>query len=267
MVQINDNDSSDLLILSDDTNNNSSEAIIFDEHTTELASDNIISFDENTSKETILDSNSLDLWLGSTDPINIFENKSKNITDDFSLLSDNETPTLIDNSNITDENILSWDLSISEDLSSWTTTDASKIIESQIVETNTDNSFDLLWSTNDLVETKATEDTVNSSFDISNNSSSNVNLWNEIKTIWTMVEILDKAVSELHSRSEVIENDIESDENHIKDLKSQITNLESEVLSTEDHANKLREEDSLINKNIKSIEKMKNAEAQVKKSA
>jgi hypothetical protein len=72
-----------------------------------------------------------------------------------------------------------------------------------------------------------------------------------------MVEILDRAMTEMTSRTDVILSEILIEEDNIKELKKQITNLEATVTFSEKKVFDLTKEKTMIVKNIKSLEKMK----------
>ena len=82
----------------------------------------------------------------------------------------------------------------------------------------------------------------------------------KIVTIWTMVEILDRAMHEMTSRTDVIVSEIVTEEENIKELKKQISDLESHVSISEKKVLDLNKEKTMISKNIKSLDKMKSTD-------
>jgi hypothetical protein len=74
-----------------------------------------------------------------------------------------------------------------------------------------------------------------------------------------MSDILDRAIDEMNSRSDVISSEKELEESSISDLKEQIFNLEAKVSISEEKVSELNSENAMILKNKKSIERMKNS--------
>jgi cell division septum initiation protein DivIVA len=72
-----------------------------------------------------------------------------------------------------------------------------------------------------------------------------------------MEDILNRAMAELDSRSEVIVKERDIEEANIVDLKEQIKALEAKVAIANDKVSSLNEEQSMISKNSKAIERMK----------
>ena len=75
-----------------------------------------------------------------------------------------------------------------------------------------------------------------------------------------MEDILSNTINQLTSRSDIISENITSEESVISDLKNQISELEEKVKESESKVSELNSEKSLITKNIKSLEKMKESD-------
>ncbi|MDP2396563.1 MAG: hypothetical protein Q8S84_04550 [bacterium] len=82
-----------------------------------------------------------------------------------------------------------------------------------------------------------------------------------------MVSILEKAINELETRTDVIVLEITTEEKNISELKDKIAKLESEVLVSENKVTELTDEKTMISKNIKSLDKMKQIEHATQKKA
>lgn len=149
------------------------------------------------------------------------------------------------------------------DLSSFWTENTSENTTEVITEAANDFNFDLTDST--PVTTEATSVSTTPIVDLNTTVISNTPMITE--NVWTMVSILDKAIHELETRSEVIVSEISTEENNISDLKAKISKLESDVLVSETKVTELTDEKNMIAKNIKSLDKMKQIEHAAQKKA
>jgi hypothetical protein len=115
-----------------------------------------------------------------------------------------------------------------------------------------ENSLDLWDFTGEVVEEES---------DTTSNEDESIfgtnDLIQESGSVWTMEDILDRTMLQLESRSEIILKDKESEETNISDLKEQIKSLDTQVSISKEKVSKLDEEETMIEKNIKSIERMK----------
>jgi len=200
MAQINDNDDSDLLILSDeDTNNDTLVMEVNDDVLDNSSKNELISFDNG-----------------------VIENKDENSFDFSGFDLDNKPIEINEQWNVdslkVEENSFDDNLSSSINI--------------------TDNNKQSMWIVNDNWTSTTT---LNSN-------------------IWTMIEILDKAILESASRSNIIEGEIESEQNNISHLKEQMAILEWKVKVSENLVSELNTEKTMISKNIKLLEKMKVAD-------
>ena len=80
-------------------------------------------------------------------------------------------------------------------------------------------------------------------------------------TVWTMEDILNKAVTDLETRLSAISDEKAQEEAIIADLKAQIEDLEIKVKTSNEKVSELVSEQSMINKNTKSLERMKTTNA------
>lgn len=202
MAQRNDNDNSDLLILSDD--DSSFDTLVMDNNI-----NNVESIGSDNELITFEDDMNLDLWKNPE-----VEQNSKNEWLDIDLSS------------------------FGNDFSN------EKQVE-VVSELNNDFNFDL---SSDSIDTPEVEKSDILPTNIMLDSTDNV---------WTMVSILDKAIHELTTRSEVIISEIDTEEKHISELKEKIVNLEWQVVVSEKLVSELTDEKTMISKNIKSLDKMK----------
>jgi len=259
MTQTN-NDNSDLLILSDDTTDSNTDSLLINEtESNQKNDDDIITFDEEPKKEEDTISNEV-ISFESTDntqqPINIDQ------LSDTGNTQDDETTLLEDNVAIP---------STSED--SFTLTNNTDSIENTPKDESGMLGLEELWELNNIVgNTDNVEENWQSDadnwFELPTNVTSNEadldNTTWEIDTdsfdtnlVWTREEILSKAITDLTSRTDIIESQINTKKDHISDLKTQISSLEKEVSSCEWDVDQLNFEESSITKNIKALEKMK----------
>lgn len=114
------------------------------------------------------------------------------------------------------------------------------------------NDFDLLDLSDDNKEEKIEEkeETIsNTPTLVSNNAS-----------VWTMEDILNRAMSELDLRAETIANEKMVEESNISDLEAQIKALEESVRIANEKVVALDKELAMISKNEKAIEKMKESD-------
>lgn len=202
MAQRNDNDNSDLLILSDD--DSSFDTLVMDNNL-----NNVESIGSDNELITFEDDMNLDLWKNPE-----VEQNSKN----------------------------EW---LDIDLSSFGNEFSNEKQVEVVSELNNDFNFDL---TSDSIDTPEVEKSDILPTNVMLDSTDNV---------WTMVSILDKAIHELTTRSEVIISEIDTEEKHISELKEKIVNLEWQVVVSEKLVSELTDEKTMISKNIKSLDKMK----------
>ncbi len=208
-------------------------------------SDLLILSEDDTNMDTLV----LDDTVATT------TNEPELITfDDMNL--DLETETKIDA--VSEDNSANLDLS-----SFWT--DSTPTITT--IEVKTEASNDLNFDLTDTNTVSTVDNVAVTTPNLDFNSSNTVNTTVITENVWTMVSILDKAIHELETRSDVIVSEITTEENNISDLKSKIAKLESEVVVSETKVSELTDEKTMIAKNIKSLDKMKQIEHAAQKKA
>jgi len=120
-----------------------------------------------------------------------------------------------------------------------------------ITEGEDDMDMWVFWeATTDEATTDETNITENPILDMDSLSSQN-------EPVWTMEDILDRAMVELDLRSDAILKEIELKEANISDLKEQISTLEAQANIEMEEVSELKNEKSMSEKNRKSIEIMK----------
>jgi len=254
MATITDNDNSDLLILEDDSSTDNmiiEENVINDDK--KSSSDDLITFEKepvlDITKDSLLDINIKD------DNTNIDLSNENNTLD----LGDSENSISLENNNVSlEEPVLDlWENSLgikAED----------EIIAPDI---NTDDAFSLssdLENTGTEVQSvkEPTFEPVEDSLIDSNDLDSGLeidSIWTTTSE-WTMVDILDDAMNKLNSRSDLIANEINTEETNESSLKDKIIDLEWQVKVVNEKISDLKAEKALILKNTKSLERMKSAD-------
>ncbi|MDP2091219.1 MAG: hypothetical protein Q8K30_06515 [Candidatus Gracilibacteria bacterium] len=184
------------------------------------------------------------------------EQDSELITfDDMSMDFGIDTKTEKVNNNIDD----------SLDLSSFGSENVTNSTPENIDNTLSNLSFDLSENTDVIVESTPIVDNGSSNIDFTTiNASETIN---SMSNVGTMVSILEKAINELETRTDVIVLEITTEEKNISELKDKIAKLESEVLVSENKVTELTDEKTMISKNIKSLDKMKQIEHATQKKA
>jgi len=76
-------------------------------------------------------------------------------------------------------------------------------------------------------------------------------------SVWSMSDILDRAINELSTKENLNQINIDSENNKIDKLKSEIAELEKNVSVANESVVTLKTEQTMISKNIKSLELMK----------
>lgn len=251
--------------------------IISDENTIDFWAEFAISEDDNKKTESKVETESIilseddDLWF-------IIEEEKVEVKPEI-VKAENSTKDSLNN--------LMWDLSskpkAEDEILDFSITEEPKKVEETILTSNNENSLDLwgfdlfedkkeetqvlveepkkveetlsLWDnlsfteespkTEDLTQNLISENLVVPVMNSSNNSV------NSQKEIGDMSDILERTISEFSEREKMITSEITEKEAHIKALESEL-NTEKEIMSD------LNSEKSAIEKNRKSLEKMKN---------
>lgn len=176
------------------------------------------------------------------------------ISDDEDLLilsdDDNNSDKLVieDSSSNEDLELSNEELLTFDGLDLQDTDKSEEILEKNDFTTNSEDSLDLFSTTNiDNNSQEQKEETVfTAPILVSNNVS-----------VWTMEDILSRAMSELDLRSQTIANDKKNEESNIADLEKQIKLLEANVKLANEKVSALDLELAMIAKNEKALEKMK----------
>ncbi len=215
---------------------------------------------------TIIDDDNSDLLILSDEDSNIDSfllNETDNSQDN---LSNNELITFEDNSDfdlwsglIVDEKL---EL-INDNFNSDFSLDNNDLSFSDL---NNDKKDEILSDNNSLTNfdlsnnTELIEELQTNSLSSNNQNIPSFPIENSV-SVWTMFDILNKAINEMTSRSDIIANEIETEDKHIWELKEKILNLEWQVMVSEWIVSELKDENNLISKNVKSLEKMKSIES------
>lgn len=157
----------------------------------------------------------------------------------------------LDNSSLSQDDSVSldltWGIEINNDSS-----EELNIAEENVTETE-ESTFDL-WGFDSAI----TEETPVIQEEQSLETEDSIFGWDDASVnIWTMEEILSKAIADLEARSETISDEKSRKEENIADLKSQIEDLEIKVKTANDEVAELDSEKAMITKNVKSLERMK----------
>lgn len=176
------------------------------------------------------------------------------ISDDEDLLilsdDDNNSDKLVieDSSSNEDLELSNEELLTFDGLDLQDTDKSEETLEKNDFTTNSEDSLDLFSTTNiDNNSQEQKEETVfTAPILVSNNVS-----------VWTMEDILSRAMSELDLRSQTIVNDKKNEESNIADLEKQIKLLEANVKLANEKVSALDLELAMIAKNEKALEKMK----------
>lgn len=246
----------DLLILSDDDNNEDEliiqdvnndsisildeENISFDDKSFELDTNITENLNENSSSEdstnTLDFGVDLDLWdddnFSITPEVNTEDNSfdlSADITEETEEVNlDNSSVDLVTENKEEEFTLDFWDVS-------------------------TENISDIEVTSEDI-------DTVEEKVDDNTPMFDDLNLWVAwwaIKTVWTMEEIIDHAMSDFDIRFDSIGWTKNTKVLHIADLKAQIEDLQLAVKAEEEEVTALESEQAMITKNKKALERMK----------
>lgn len=192
----------------------------------------ILSDDDNNNEKLVMEENSFneDLELSNEELLTF---------DGLDLPETNKSEETLEKNDFSVNSEDDLDLFSSSDSK---TTDSSEIKEEK-------NDFDLLdlnEETKDVEIEKKEEVIFNTPTLVSNNVS-----------VWTMEDILNRAMSELDLRSETIANEKNIEESNISNLEEQIKILEESVRVANEKVEALNTELAMIAKNEKAIEKMK----------
>lgn len=213
-------DTLDLNVNDDEINTWESELITFDDNLTEV----------NTSEVKVEED---------VDPFNFWD--SANDTLDFSSDSSD-----IDNLSNEVEDLKSNTL----DLSDFNTENIdSDIVSNELDSNNTLNSSSVI----DELDLTSNES------DLESSSNEGISVSKNINNVWSMTDIIDRAMNEMLKKSDINVYEINTEETHKSELKEQISNLEAQVLIAEEQITELNSEQAMITKNIKSLELMKNS--------
>jgi len=198
-------------------------------------------------------------------------------SEDLLILPQEDTNTLVLDKEATNEDIVApsdnaisfGDEEISLDNSSLNITNDKEVKKDE----NTSDSLEIteeldLWSLEDLSKDDlAWKDSIE---EIKNKKSDDLGFWDLSisesgnDSVWTMEDILEKAISDLDSRSESIWNQKKSEEDkksdfkwEIKDLEVKIKEIQVKIDSSDERISELNVEQEMIEKNTKSLERMK----------
>lgn len=108
--------------------------------------------------------------------------------------------------------------------------------------------------TNELPVKETTDSNNWFSFDLSSSKSSNTSSDDSE----SVSDILDWTISKFQKKADKVESDMVRVESYIKDLKDRVKQLEKEITEKDEEKQRLTTEKLAIDKNIKSLEKMKN---------
>ena len=279
MATATQNDNADLLILSDndaETNTLVLDENKIDENNTNDSSDmiNFNDFDikEDTSNletnktedllnlgETNIDT--LDFWSDlsvedniisddlNIDNSNTEEIKSEELNNDVSLDLD-----------MSDFSIGSLDINEEKDITSETTEESVlEITWTPDLSLESNNLLDNNTSTEESVleitdNTELLSDFGSGTLDIPETT---LEVEQELTSVWSMEDILDRAMDEMNSRLDIIKSEKDAEDSHISESKEQIENFEAKVAVAEEKLAELSSEEAMIKKNTKSLERMK----------
>ena len=277
MATATQNDNSDLLILSDNDAENGTH--IVENNNTELNStketDDIFTFDDFDIKEETpeVKTDTIDeLWnsdTSSVDTLDFWSDLSieENIvTDEISF----DEPKIEKANN---------DISPALDMSDFNV-DLTEVPESineiseQITDTTEEPILDITDSPDVSLDSNDTltnnEEEEESILDITGNNDSIEDIDNETlntdesileiedtNPVWSMVDIIDRAMNDMNYRLNDIKVEKGSEESDITESKEQIANFEAKVTIAEEKLAELASEEAMINKNTKSLERMK----------
>lgn len=237
------NQDDDLIIIEENDLNDLDQAIIAEEKTSEAENktenleinENITNIEENKEDSSIdLNFTPDEKIEEKTDSNRPKENELGDNFLDFSLDNLEDTETQEKKANDGNESNDSLDLSL-ENLES---KNDEKNKEEEVVLDIPENNEDELAAFTDTQENEKNKE-------------------DKKEDIWTLDSIINEAISKLEARKEIIAESINQKDDLIKEIKSKINSLEEEKAQTEKNKEKLKNEDTKILQNIKSLEKMK----------
>ena len=277
MATATQNDNSDLLILSDNDAENGTN--IVENNNTELNStketDDIFTFDDFDIKEETpeVKTDTIDeLWnsdTSSVDTLDFWSDLSieENIvTDEISFDEPKIEKANNDISPALDMSDFNVDLTEVPESINEISEQITDTIEEPILDIT--DSPDVSLDSNDTLTNNEEEE--ESILDITGNNDSIEDIDNETlntdesileiedtNPVWSMVDIIDRAMNDMNYRLNDIKVEKGSEESDITESKEQIANFEAKVTIAEEKLAELASEEAMINKNTKSLERMK----------